>query len=215
MSTILPAAPAWVALVLASLVLAVTPGPGVLYIVTRTLSQGRRAGFASVAGVALGNLGNAVGASLGLAALFAVSSLAFTAVKWVGAAYLIFLGVKALRAPALDAGTSAARQAALSTIFRDGFFVALLNPKTALFFAAFLPQFMDPAGSAAMQGALFGALFVLIAACTDAAYVMTAAAALPHLGRVSGFARWGRYAAAGVYVALGLFTLGAGQRTGR
>lgn len=207
--------PALLAFVVASFVLAVTPGPGVLYIVTRTLAQGRQAGFASVAGVALGNLGNAIGASLGLAALFAASSLAFTAVKWVGAAYLVFLGIKALRAPAVDAKASSAGPGGLGQTFRDGFVVALLNPKTALFFAAFLPQFMDPAGSAALQGLLFGALFVLIAACTDAAYVLTAAAALPHLGRLSGFARIGRYTAAGVYFALGLFTVAAGQRADR
>jgi len=83
----------------ASLVLSVTPGPGVLYVVTRTLAQGRRAGLASVAGVALGNFGNAVGASIGLAALFAVSALAFTIVKWTGAAYLLWLGIQALRSP--------------------------------------------------------------------------------------------------------------------
>ena len=123
----------------ASVVLSVTPGPGVLYVVTRTLAQGRRAGLASVAGVALGNFGNAVGASIGLAALFAVSALAFTIVKWAGAAYLLWLGVQALRSP--RATTDAPRLDAprLGAIFRDGFLVALLNPKTALFFAAFLP----------------------------------------------------------------------------
>jgi hypothetical protein len=91
------------AFVLASLVLAATPGPGVIYIVARTLAQGRRAGLVSLAGVALGNLANAVGASIGLAALFAASALAFTVVKYAGAAYLVYLGVKAL-------GEGAARQ---------------------------------------------------------------------------------------------------------
>ena len=87
------------AFLLASLVLAIIPGPAVLYIVTRSLVQGRRSGLTSVVGVALGNLGNAIGASLGLAALFAVSSVAFTVVKYAGAAYLVYLGVQALRAP--------------------------------------------------------------------------------------------------------------------
>ena len=86
-----------IAFLAASLVLAVTPGPGVIYIVTRTLAQGRIAGASSVAGVACGNMVNAVGAAVGLAALFAVSSLAFTVVKFAGAAYLIWLGVKTLR----------------------------------------------------------------------------------------------------------------------
>src|SRR5204863_3300806 len=93
---LLPAWPLLSAFLVASLILAVTPGPGVFYIVTRSIAQGRRCGLASVAGVALGNLGNAIGASLGLAALFAVSSLAFTIVKYLGALYLIYLGIQAL-----------------------------------------------------------------------------------------------------------------------
>ena len=134
----LPAPPLLAAFVLASLVLAVTPGPGVLYIVTRSLAQGRRAGLASVAGVALGNFGNALGAALGLAALFELSSWAFTVVKYAGAGYLVWLGVKALRAPVAAASMAAGAPSAATArrLFRDGFVVALLNPKTALFFAA-------------------------------------------------------------------------------
>src|SRR5262249_56152170 len=93
---LLPSGPLLLAFLLASLVLAVTPGPGVFYVVTRTLAQGRRAGLASVAGVGLGNLGNAVAAALGLAAPFPLPSLPFTVVKYAGAAYLIYLGVKTL-----------------------------------------------------------------------------------------------------------------------
>lgn len=99
----LPTGTALYAFLFATLVLALTPGPGVVFIVTRTLAQGRTAGLASVAGVALGNLANAVGASIGLAALFAVSSLAFTVVRWAGAAYLIWLGIQALRQPSAAA----------------------------------------------------------------------------------------------------------------
>src|SRR5437868_8654587 len=97
MLDLLPPFPLLGAFLVASFVLAVTPGPGVFYIVARSVTQGRLSGLASVAGVALGNLGNAVGASLGLAALFAVSSLAFTVVKYLGALYLVWLGVQALR----------------------------------------------------------------------------------------------------------------------
>lgn len=96
----LVAGPLFAAFLLASLVLAATPGPGVVYIIARTLAQGRTAGLSSVAGVAMGNLCNALGASLGLAALFALSSAAFTVVKFAGAAYLVYLGVKSLRGPA-------------------------------------------------------------------------------------------------------------------
>ncbi len=191
---------------LASLVLAATPGPGVLYIVTRTLAQGRRAGLASVAGVALGNLGNAMGASLGLAALFAVSSLAFTVVKFAGAAYLMWLGAKALRETSAAAPPARFDAPRHGRILRDGFVVALLNPKTALFFAAFLPQFIDPADSAVLQSASFGTAFVAIAACTDTAYVLAAGAAAPALCALGRARTLGRYATALVYLGLGVFT---------
>ncbi len=197
-------APLLAAFGLASLVLAATPGPGVLYIVTRTLAQGRRAGLASLAGVALGNLGNALGASLGLAALLAVSSVAFTVVKFAGAAYLIWLGVQALRETNTITPIAAFEAPHHGRIFRDGAIVALLNPKTALFFAAFLPQFIDPAGSAVGQSALFGAAFVAIAACTDVAYVLAAGLAAPLLSGRGG--RVGRYATACVYFGLGALT---------
>jgi len=113
------------AFLIASFILAVTPGPGVLYIVTRSLGQGRRYGLASVAGVALGNLGNAVGASIGLAAVFAVSALAFRVVKYLGALYLVYLGVQAIRRPGAQDETRAPAPASLARIFRDGFVVAL------------------------------------------------------------------------------------------
>jgi threonine/homoserine/homoserine lactone efflux protein len=204
--------PLLAAFLLASLVLAATPGPGVLYIVTRTLAQGRRAGLASVAGVALGNLGNALGASLGLAALLAVSTLAFSVVKYAGAAYLIYLGVKALRAQPLIAGAVTPTAPQWQRIFRDGFVVALLNPKTAIFFAAFLPQFIDPHASAALQSAMFGSAFVAIAACTDTAYVLAAGIAAPALGNMKGSNALGRYLTAAVYIGLGVFTAASGSR---
>ena len=199
----------------ASFVLAVTPGPGVVYIVARTLAQGRAAGLASVAGVAAGNLCNALGAALGLAALFAVSSLAFSVVKFAGAAYLVYLGIKALRRPAAVASPGEFAPPQKRRIARDGFLVALLNPKTALFFAAFLPQFIDPAGSAALQGAMFGVVFVAIAALTDSAYVLAASLAGARIGRGRRFATLGRYAAAATYFGLGLFTAATGSRSSR
>ena len=209
----------WMAFVLASLVLAVTPGPGVLYIVTRTLAQGRAAGLASVAGVALGNLGNALAASLGLAALFALSSLAFAVVKWAGAAYLVWLGVRALRQPTASAAAAvpAFEPPRLARIARDGFVVALLNPKTALFFAAFLPQFLPDASAASVsRTALLGALFVAMAALTDSGYVLLAGAAARALaGRMARrTAALGRYAAATTYIGLGLYTATTTSRPG-
>ena len=207
--------PMLAAFLAASFVLAVTPGPGVVYIVARTLAQGRGAGLASVAGVAAGNLCNALGAALGLAALFAVSSLAFSVVKYAGAAYLIYLGIKALRRPATIAAPGEFAPPEKRRIARDGFLVALLNPKTALFFAAFLPQFIDRAGGAALQGALLGVVFVAVAACTDSAYVLAANLAGARLGKSRRFETVGRYAAAATYFGLGLFTAATGSRSGR
>lgn len=201
----LPAPAALAAFLAASLLLAVTPGPGVLYIVARTLAQGRRAGLASVAGVALGNLGNAVAASLGLAALFAVSSAAFTIVKFAGAAYLVFLGVQALRSP-VDAQRDAPGPVRPARIFRQGLLVALLNPKTTLFFAAFLPQFVQPqATSLALQCMLLGMVFVAIAAVTDSAYALLAGMLAPAL-RSRRARRGTRWMAAATYIGLGIFT---------
>ncbi|HRI91199.1 MAG TPA: LysE family translocator [Accumulibacter sp.] len=204
------------AFLLASLVLAATPGPGVIYIVARTLAQGRRAGLASLAGVAFGNLANAIGASIGLAALFAISSLAFTVVKYAGAAYLVYLGVKAVCAvPAPQTAGATFGAACLAPIFRDGFVVALLNPKTALFFAAFLPQFVDPAASALLQTLLLGSLFVLIAVVTDSLYVLSASAIQPALMRRSRLRGVGRYLSAGVLIGLGVLAAVTDTRGGK
>lgn len=204
------------AFVAASLVLALTPGPAVLYIVARSLAQGRRSGLASVGAVALGNLANAVAAALGLAALFAVSSLAFTVVKWAGAAYLVWLGLQALRRPPAPAGggegAAAAPQQPLKRVLRDGFLVALLNPKTTLFFAAFLPQFMSPGASAAAQSVSLGALFVVIAATTDCLWVAAASWLAPRVAGLKQAGSAGRYFSAGTYIGLGVFTALSGQR---
>ncbi len=200
----------------ASLVLAVTPGPGVIYIVTRSLAQGRQAGLASVAGVALGNFGCAMGASIGLAALFAASAIAFSIVKYAGAAYLIGLGIKTLRVKTAVQAAVAPGEVPLWPIFREGSLVALLNPKTAIFFTAFLPQFMSPdlGGAYALaQALLLSAIFVAIAAVTDAGYALVAGAIAPKLiytPTASGFARL----TAGVaLIALGVFAALSGRKS--
>lgn len=197
----------------ASFVLAVTPGPGVFYIVTRSLTQGRASGLASVAGVALGNLGNALGASIGLATLFAVSSLAFTIVKYAGAIYLIGLGIRTLRSAGQARNqTGVPRRDTPARIFRDGFYVALLNPKTAIFFAAFLPQFMSPDSQPFLQTAALGALFIATAACTDTIYALSAGALAPALTVKSSKRVIGPYVAGGVYIGLGALTALVGHR---
>jgi len=208
--TFLPDWPLLSAFLIASLILAVTPGPGVIYIVTRSLLQGRRAGLASMAGVALGNLGNALAAAVGLAALFAVSSLAFTVVKYAGALYLIWLGMQMLRKPAPEAMSNTVVPA--RHVFRDGLIVALFNPKTTIFFAAFLPQFMNPAVAPLPQSIALGALFVAIAAVTDSAYALAAGSIAPALKRASGMKTFGRQLGGSLFIGLGVFTALTGQR---
>jgi threonine/homoserine/homoserine lactone efflux protein len=207
------AASLWVFL-FASLILALTPGPGVLFIIARTASSGLRAGLVSVCAIALGNFGSAVGAALGLAALFKVSSTAFALVKFSGACYLIYLAISALRTRRPGVAVDAA-SVRLASVFTDGVLVALLNPKTALFFAAFLPQFVSAGGDSARECIALGAIFVLIAACTDAMYAVATALAKTRITRLKTDSRAASYAAAGVYASLGLYAAFSGPSSAR
>jgi threonine/homoserine/homoserine lactone efflux protein len=204
--------PAFAAFIFASIVLAVTPGPGVIYLVTRTLSQGRKVGLASIGGIALGDLGNAVAASVGLAAVLSACAAAFFAVKFAGAAYLVFLGVRALRTP-----KTAQPAAPIKPLrpFRDGFWVALLNPKTALFFAALMPQFIDPHRSALEQSLFLGGVFVAIAMCTDTLYVFAASALAPAITQRSRWLPFGKYLSAATFIGLGVYAAFASPRSSR
>jgi len=196
-------------------VLAVSPGPGVFYIVTRSLAQGRRAGLTSVLGVAMGNLGNAMAASIGLAALFAASALAFTVVKYAGALYLVYLGVATLRTSAAEPARVVPGPQPPERVLRDGLIVALLNPKTTIFFAAFLPQFLRPGAAPVFPCMLLGSLFVAIAATTDCAYALAAGTLAPALAQVSKVRAFGRYLSAGTFIGLGVVAALAGSRSGR
>lgn len=211
MTSLIPPWPLFSAFLVASLVLALTPGPGVLYIVTRSLVQGRRAGLVSVAGVALGNLGNAFAAAFGLAALFAVSAAAFTLVKYAGAVYLIYLGLRMLGSAQAAPTVAAPETASAGRVFRDGFVVALLNPKTTVFFAAFLPQFLSPGAPLAATLAL-ATLFVAIAAFTDSLYALAAGRVAPALARSRGVRRAGRLLGGGVFLGLGVMTALSGSQ---
>jgi threonine/homoserine/homoserine lactone efflux protein len=207
--------PTFVAFLIASLVLAVTPGPGVVYIVTQTLGQGRKAGLASIGGIAFGNLGNASAASIGLAAVFAASATAFIVVKLTGAMYLVFLGIKALRTKRTTTNAALARRSSPARLFRDGFLVALFNPKTALFFAALLPQFINPSASPLGQSLVLGGVFVGVAMCTDTIYVLTASALASTIRRRSGWRPYGRYLSAATFIALGVYAALASPRSTR
>ncbi len=160
---------------IAALILLLTPGPAVLYIVARSLDQGRVAGLVSVLSIETGNSFHVLAATFGLSAILLSSARAFTVVKYLGAAYLIYLGLRRLLTrPPAEAVVSVPRQN-LSRIYSQGVAVAILNPKTALFFFAFLPQFVDPArGSVTLQLLTLGCLFVLMAICTDGLYSLLA-----------------------------------------
>ena len=197
----------------ASLVLAVTPGPGVLYIIARSITQGRRFGLASVGGVAAGNWCNAIGASIGLAALFAVSTAAFMAVKWAGAGYLAYLGVKTIFRASPTSGIDRPKAVSASKIFRDGFVVALLNPKTAVFFAAFLPQFMSVDSSPVAQGVFLGSVFVGVAGITDCVYALAASSVSVAISRSTTAQRGGRILCGAAFIGLGVFAVLGGNRS--
>lgn len=197
----------------AVVVFAVVPGPAVLYIVTRSVSQGRRAGVVSAASIASGNMAHVVAATVGLSALLASSAAAFSVVKYAGPAYLIYLGVKALRSrPAGGLAPEVAPQS-LWRVFREGLIVAVLNPKTALFFLAFLPQFVDPArGAAPLQLIVLGLLLVTITAASDTCYALLTGSASAWLRSRAHLLRRGRLVTGGAYIALGVTAAATGDR---
>lgn len=184
------------AFALASLALIATPGPNMIYIVTRTAAQGLRAGIASALGVEAGTLLHVAAAGLGVAALVAASPVAFGIVKYAGVAYLAYLGVQALRHPS-PAATGVAQKAPLWRLFMDGAVVNALNPKLVLFFLAFLPQFVRTQG----EMPVFAAVFFALALAADIGYCLVAHAFGPWLRRKSAGHRW----FASIYFGLGLF----------
>ncbi|MEM7563307.1 MAG: LysE family translocator [Pseudomonadota bacterium] len=164
-----------VAFVFAALIVLLIPGPGVLYVITRSLLQGRQAGLVSVMGLSAGALVHVVAATVGLSAILMVSSTAFTLVKWAGAAYLIYLGLRLLVAQhKVEAGESPLAQSP-RRLFLDGVMVSILNPKIAVFFLAFLPQFVALDGFAIpLQLMLLGLIYVALAFVTDGTYALLA-----------------------------------------
>lgn len=196
----------------ACIVLLVVPGPAVLYIVARSASQGRRAGLASVAGIHTGTAVHVLAAMVGLSALIAASATAFTAVKLAGAAYLVWLGIRALRArdDEVDPAAPVRPMRSLRRIYLDGVVVNILNPKTGVFFLAFVPQFVDPAaGNVDLQLAVLGSVFIGLGLLTDGLYALVGASAGARLRRSQATPRSSRRvrrATAGVYVGLGAVT---------
>ena len=198
--------------VAAALALLLVPGPAVLYIVARSIDQGRTAGLVSVLGVHLGSLVHVAAAAIGLSSLIVSSAVAFSVVKYAGAAYLVYLGVRALLSRE-EPGEVEVRAAPNRSLLRQGAVVNILNPKTALFFLAFLPQFVDPAaGYVALQLTFFGLVFVALGLVTDSLYALAAGTAgnLLRTNRVFTGAR--RWVSGTVFIGLGLATAFSGSR---
>jgi threonine/homoserine/homoserine lactone efflux protein len=157
---ILPDAATLLLFMTAALALNVTPGPDMLYVIARSVGEGRTAGIVSSLGIAAGCLVHTLAVALGLAGLLRAVPIAFEIVKWMGAAYLVWLGVRALRKHGIAAGHATIAPASKAAIFRQGMLTNVLNPKVALFFLAFLPQFVDPErGPVALQLVSLGVLF--------------------------------------------------------
>ncbi len=190
---------------LAALILLLTPGPAVLYIVACSLDRGRLAGLVSVLSIEVGNFVHVMAAALGLSAIIVSSALAFSTIKYLGAAYLIYLGLRRFLSRETTHSSSTSRVQSLGRMFRQGVLVATLNPKTALFFFAFLPQFVDPSrGSVSLQLLTLGCIFVAMAIFTDSIYALLAGTAGQLLKGTGFFLRAERYVIGSVYIGLGL-----------
>jgi threonine/homoserine/homoserine lactone efflux protein len=194
----------------AALALIVVPGPAVLYIVAQSLDRGRLAGVVSALGVATGGLVHVAAATIGLSSLLVSSATAFTVVKYAGAAYLIGLGLHTLLVRRVDGPAAAPPERRLRRRYAQGVVVNVLNPKTALFFLAFLPQFVDPAaGSPALQLAVLGLVFVALAVASDSIWALAAGTASTRVRDSRRFLVVQRYVSGSVFVGLGALTAAA------
>lgn len=197
----------------ATLALLLVPGPAVLYITARSANQGRLAGLVSVLAIETANFLQAVAATLGLSAILLSSALAFDVVKYMGAAYLIYLGIRKLLVSEDGTTGGEIKPESLSRIYWQGLAINLLNPKTALFFFAFLPQFVNPdRGNAMAQTLLLGVIFVGMALITDSLYALLASSLAERLRGSRHFHKGQRYFAGFVYVGLGITTALTGSK---
>ena len=201
----MPALDSLLTFAVASLALLLIPGPAVLYIINRSVSDGRNVAIAAVVGLEIGNFVHVVAATVGLSAVIATSATAFNVVKWIGAGYLVYIGARTLaRRPAATSATVAG--ASLKRSFSQGILVNIFNPKVALFFLSFLPQFIDAdRGSAALQSLILGSTFVVIGLTTDMMYALTASALREKLLRGKSLPFIQRYISGTIFIALGVF----------
>jgi len=196
-----------------AIVLLVVPGPAVFYIVGRTVGQGRPAGLVSALGIAVGTMFHVTAAALGLTALLMSSAQAFRVVQLLGAAYLVFLGVRTLLRRDDATAVSMGNGRGLPRIFGQGVLVNVLNPKTALFFLAFLPQFVDPArGSIPAQILFLGGAFALMGLCSDSCWALVVSTVTAKLGTSGRWRRAQKQVSGSTLIALGLAAAFSGSR---
>jgi threonine/homoserine/homoserine lactone efflux protein len=188
---------------IASLALLVIPGPAVLYIINRSVADGRNVALAAVAGLEIGNFMHVIAATVGLSAIIATSAAAFSAVKWIGAGYLIYIGIRTLATKA-QAVNQLNDPMSRRRAFTQGIVVNTFNPKVALFFLSFLPQFIDAdRGSAALQSLVLGSTFVVLGCISDSLFAILASALRGTLLRGKSLPFVQRYVAGSVFIALG------------
>jgi len=193
----------WLLFCVACVALAATPGPNMLFLVTRTLAQGRAAGFVSLAGTSTGFALHAVAAALGLSALLAAVPVAYDIVRFAGAIYLAWLAIVTWRASGATDASAPARRAEAGQMYRQGLLTSVLNPKLAVFQLALFPQFIDPSrGSVLAQGLVLALTQFVIVVAGDSVCVFAATGARRWFARRPGWSRWSKRALAGVFAAL-------------
>ena len=187
------------------IILVMTPGPDTLYVLARSLGQGRRAGIISAIGICCGFLVHTAAAAIGLSAILMTSALAFTVVKYAGASYLIYLGIRTLTTRTTAHAVPLATATAYQRLFTQGFLTNVLNPKVALFFLAFIPQFVDPARSAvSSQVIIYGLIDMAMCLVWLSGIAVIAGSARQWLVRQRTFWRTQRWFTGGILLFLGI-----------
>ncbi|VTU23443.1 LysE family translocator [Variovorax sp. PBL-E5] len=200
-----------VTFLIAALVLAITPGPGIAYVVARTVSSGRREGLASCFGTGIGGIAHVLAAALGLSVLVAQSAMAFNLIKYVGAAYLIYLGIRILMRKENAAFIISGASKGVRRALMEGLIVEAFNVKTALFFLAFLPQFASPTSPLMPQLVMLGSICVALNTAVDVVAVFASHRLLDSGAARAARARWLTRFSGGTMVGLGVF-LGVARR---
>ena len=196
----------WASFFTAAVLLNLSPGPDMAFILGQTAKRGIRSGFSAMFGIWTGAFIHVLFAALGLSAILATSAVAFSAVKWIGAGYLVWLGIQALRSKGSNISVkNQDSPKSLRKIFKQGVLVAVLNPKVALFFLAFLPQFVEPgAGSVSAQLFLHGFLIIVVAAFVEPPLILVGGKLTGYLSNNTQVSRWMDRGLGALFVGLGI-----------